>query len=375
MWEIMLKEFFYLISYTFLAACSSHSPDPDFSSENKEEVAINPPLQKFSNIAAPQPEIPYFLNFEECKITTSDIQDFDRHSFSEDSYDCVLFKSSDYKYLAASFYNKVGRLPYFAMSRNDVQKKSENIAIILVGGPTDHIWHGFNNETTKLFQGLANKFDKIIVPGYYGTAYRSAYPRIGINAAAQEILLLDDYIKANTNANTYYVSFSSGGDIIDTMLEDRANSALLINPGLIPTYEIAEKRYKKEPELKKLKRVPVYNDGKGYDFGRTRGSRHRWADYEPWVRAYFGTYYENKSILDNDIYISEKHGCLKIIAGKDDQRIGVEESKRYPNRKAVTFIDGMNHFIDTPIEREYVYEYIDTLLKNEKCKLHAQDIN
>jgi hypothetical protein len=106
------------------------------------------------------------------------------------------------------------------------------------------------------------------------------------------------------------------------------------------------------------------NDGYGYDFGRTRGTRLQMAPWKLWHATYFDDYYRRKSILESPIF-SDGEACFSIMAGKKDTRIGLPEAPRYANFKHVILVDDVDHFINEDFELETLSVQVDAHRK--KC--------
>ncbi len=300
-----------------------------------------------------------------CMPFGTNAMEFNKYGFPEEVGECYSLKYDGYEITRRKIELVTGTLPFLSFQKGNVSKRT-SVGVILVGGPSDSVWSGIDSDWFKLLAEMSQKFDVIMIPAYYGTSYRSAYPRSGMDAAADEVSLFVRSIQSSGIQDITVIGFSAGGLVSEGVAQQVGVNALAVNPPLIPIEESYVSQAKLDPSwsLRPIEERGFLNDGYGYDFGRTRGTRLQMAPWKSWHETYFDDYYRRKSILDSPIF-KDDNACFSIMAGKKDTRIGLPEAPRYANFKHVILVDDVDHFINEDPEIVALSVQVDTHRK--KC--------
>jgi hypothetical protein len=306
---------------------------------------------------------------ETCYKNKKSIDDFEIRGISDIKEKCAFFSEKGISFFGHGYFTPVGRLPYILITHQKNKIRLNNIIIWLPGGPSDLIWFGYHHILTRFKEKLSAEYDAIIIPAYYGTGYRSAHPRIGVTAAAEEISFLHDYLIKIHNSKIRYLTFSSGGIVANELSLIRSISSISINPPLI-TIEEADRRGKArlDPSYANGEEAGILNDGEGFDFGDHSITRPRLVDHDDWKRKYFGEYSDKKTIMMEENSLNKNSNCRSIIIGNKDERIGVDVIPSIKNKENFTIIPNLDHFVDNTADIEKVLVAIREAA--ERCPLN-----
>lgn len=288
---------------------------------------------------------------------------FNDLSFPSDEGTCNVTRVGDLAIAKASFESKFGSLPYVVLWKVGVPSKSGQ-TLFLVGGPRDTVIGPWNSAFMKLLRTLASKSGTIVVPAYYGTAYRSVYPRQDIEVAEEELLYF-----LRDQGNYSAVVGGSAGALLGYKLSTRAAlPALLISPTLpsiSESYRIenADFIYGNFKQRSRSTSVLAYRllTDRATPVGILTDR------VEVLNRAFFGSFYD-KGLYDRVREAHKRSDCIRFVFGARDGSSGLDEEKLAQLRRyhPVEVVREMGHVVADPSTRELLADQLN-LLKSTRC--------
>lgn len=307
----------------------------------------------------------FLLFSEQCPNLIDGHRKFGVEVTHDRSEDCILLRDGAYLISSGGFYSGEGRLPYITIKlKNRSQTEIANTAIFLVGGPQDSIWNHEGSNSATFLKGLANQYSLVIVPAYYGTGYRSAFPRSALHAAAAELYKLDDALEAAGIPSPTYITTSGGALVFDVMRRQRELNGFIINPPFAPIKAIKEYRLSLGQKFNdESGKGPIINNGKGFDFGIPKERKLQFVDRKEWLERYFAEYFSDRTIFDDRFY-EQNNPCIRVVRGSQDNEMlaGRDDIEHV---KSASVLKGVDHiFIDSEFERNSVLSALQTFQEN-----------
>jgi hypothetical protein len=292
-------------------------------------------------------------------LTVTEVREFDGFNLRTGPQQCVELRHNGFLFKIEAFTSVHGSMPYIRVRSNLFREGSRQTVIFVVGGPGDTIWGRVEDPFSEFMTSLAREYGEVIIPAYYGTAYRNLWPNPSIERAAAELLAFTDQVEKDAGKKVSLISVSAGGFILNELGMRRAWPMFLINPVLLPMEEIYRERKPKwiygSPE-ERSRQIHFLSGPTGVDFlGRATIYKLRAEDY---FRSYFGKYYQ-ATIFDEEGRPSNLGDCAKVIVGSLDDQVGLSTAMRKSPHLQVSIVDGIDHVvIDRQWEREEMLRQI-----------------